>query len=66
MKLTDELKSQIDAMPYQQMLHRWRHAPVGDQMFQGESGDYFSKRMAEKRSEAGDAEHVRASKEIGW
>jgi hypothetical protein len=51
-------------MPYESMLARWRFAPVGDVMFQGESGEYFAKRMAELR--AAGADHVGASKRLGW
>jgi hypothetical protein len=48
------------------MLHRWRFAPVGDPMFQGEIGDYFAKVMKRKRAEVGDPAHTAASKSIGW
>lgn len=59
-------KAKIDAMTYQQLLEKWRFAPLGDPMFQGESGHYFEQRMKEKRSEVGDAGHIAASKAIGW
>lgn len=61
-----DLKQQIDSMTYEQLLHRWRFAPVGDLMLQGEIGEYFSKVMAEKRSALPDGAHVAASKQIGW
>ena len=65
--MTDELKKQIDDMNYVQLLSRWRFSPVGDPMFQGESGEYFAKRMAELRSQpGGDERHTAASKAIGW
>ncbi|MDR2172655.1 MAG: hypothetical protein LBE32_00345 [Burkholderiales bacterium] len=64
MKVTETLKQQIDAMSYEEMLSMWRFSPVGDAMFEGESGDYFAKVMREKR-DAG-ADHVGASKKIGW
>ncbi len=63
MKLTEDLKKEINEMSYESMLSQWRFAPVGAPMFQGESGDYFSKVMAEK---AKVADTVRASKDIGW
>lgn len=67
MKLTDEVKSEIDGMTYQRMLAKWRFAAIGHPMFQGESGDYFAKRMNELRAQpGGDSEHVRSSKAIGW
>ena len=59
-------KAEIDAMPYESMLRLWRNAPAGHPMFQGETGDYYSKRMAENRAEVGNAAHVAASKQIGW
>ncbi len=67
MKLTDKLKATIDSMSYEDMLRNWRFAPIGDALFQDESGDYFSKRMKELRSQPdADARHVAASKSIGW
>lgn len=66
MDLTDELKKQIDSMSYESMLNKWRFAPVGDSMFQGDSGDYFAKVMGEKREAVSDSERVRASKDAGW
>jgi len=64
--MTKEQKDWIDSASYKQLLYRWRFAPVGDPMFQGDTGDYYSKIMGEKREEVGNAEHVRASKTIGW
>lgn len=64
MNLTPENKASIDKMDYESLLYRWRNAPGGDPWFQGETGDYWSKRMKELR-EAG-ANHVQASKTIGW
>lgn len=67
MDLTDKLKAEIDAKSYQDLLRRWRFAPVGDLMFQGESGRYWSDRMKELRAEpGGNSVHVGASKTIGW
>lgn len=67
MDLTDDVKARIDSMTYVQLLGKWRCAPIGDPMFQGESGKYFEERMSKLRSEdGGDARHVAASKAIGW
>lgn len=67
MKLTPELKQKIDNMSYMQLLTKWRHAPIGDVMFSGESARYFTERMRELRSKpGGDEHHVQASKSIGW
>ena len=51
MDLTAELKAEIDAKSHYELLSRWRFAPAGDTMFQGESGEYWGKRMAEKKAE---------------
>lgn len=66
MILTEKLKAEIDNKNYEELLRRWRFAPVGDQMFQGESGEYWGKRMTELRGTLEDEEHVRVSKKIGW
>ena len=62
----DEMKAWIDAAGYEQLLSRWRFAPVGSPWFQGEIGDYYQKVMGEKRHAVGHAAHVSASKSIGW
>jgi len=59
-------KERIDGMDYESMLRLWRNAPVGEPLFQGETGDYFSKVMAEKRDALPEGAHVAASKKIGW
>lgn len=64
MELTPENKEHIDNMSYEGLLERIRFAPIGDPWFQGDTGDYWMKRMAKLR-EAG-ADHVGASKRIGW
>lgn len=62
----EEMKEWIDAASYEQLLSKWRNAPAGNPFFQGEIGQYYSRVMAEKRDEVGNAEHVRVSKSIGW
>ncbi len=64
MELTPENKAHIDSLSYETLLRRWRHAPAGDPWFQGETGDYWSERMGELRQQG--ADHVGASKRIGW
>ncbi len=64
MDLTPENKKIIDAKSYEQLLGRWRNAPIGDPWFQGETGKYWGERMAKLRNEG--ADHVGASKRIGW
>lgn len=63
---TEEMKRQIDNMSYTELLSSWRHAPVGSPYFQGEVGEHYTKVMARKKEEIGNAGHVAASKEIGW
>ena len=65
MKLTPELKAEIDTKDIEQLLSKWRFAPIGDPLMADESGKYWGERMAELRSQDNDA-YVRASKSIGW
>ena len=65
MTLTPENKAYIDGLSYEGLLGKWRHAPAGDAWFQGETGEYWGKRMAEVR-DSGTVDHVAASKKIGW
>lgn len=64
--MTDKQKKWIDDACYENLLYRWRFAPVGDPMFQGDTFEYYIKVMAEKKREVGNAGHVAASKTIGW
>jgi len=65
MTLTPELQAKIDAMTYMEMLKQWRFAPIGDEIMQGESGDYWAKRMFALR-DADPLAAVHASKMITW
>jgi hypothetical protein len=64
MDLTAENKAHIDNLSYEGLLRHWRFAPLGDPWFQGETAAYWSKRMSELRAQG--ADHVGASKKIGW
>ena len=66
MKLTEELKKKIDSWTYEQLLSKWRFAPIGDSLFQPDSGDYIAKRMRELRDSITPEEHTQTSKKIGW
>ena len=66
MDLTEKNKSYIDGLGLEQLLSRWRHAPVGDPWFQGETGKYWGKRMSELREAQGNDAWVSASKSVGW
>lgn len=59
---TESMKRWIDNASYEQLLNKWRFAPAGDPFFLGEIGEYYSARMSELRN----AQHVQASKSIGW
>lgn len=61
----EEMKQWIDDATLEQLLNKWRFAPVGEPMFQGDIGKYYAKVMTAKRS-ADPAGWVAASKRIGW
>ena len=63
--MTPEQKAWIDLATYEDLLRRWRFAAVGDSMFVGATGQYYSQIMAEKRGTTND-NGVAASKSIGW
>ncbi len=58
-------KQWIDAQDYGGLLRRWRFAPAGDLIFQGEAGEYYANAMREKRALTPD-NGVSASKQVGW
>ena len=62
--MTPEQKEWIDKASYETLLCKWRFAPAGDVIFQGEIGECYSKVMSEKRA-ADPAGAVAASKNIG-
>ena len=45
MTLTPEAKKRIDSLTYEELLHKWRFAPVGDATMQGETGEYWGQRI---------------------
>jgi len=62
--VTPEQKAWIDAATYRDLLQRHRFGLLGDPIFLDECGAYFYDVMRSKRGS--DAEHVAASKFIGW
>jgi hypothetical protein len=44
-ELTSELKARIDAMSQTEMARLWRFSPIGDPLFQGDTGAYFEARF---------------------
>lgn len=65
MDLTPELENYLLSKTLVELLRYWRFAPLGDSLLQGESGEYFSKRMF-SLAEADPASWVQASKAVGW
>ena len=63
--MTPEQKKWIDEASYEQLLRRWRFSDVGDEMFIGEAGEYFSMVFAQKRMND-PTKAVAASKTVGW
>lgn len=56
----------IDNASYYDLLKRWRFAPMGDNMFVGDVGNYYASIMAEKKRELSEEEQTQVSKSIGW
>ena len=46
--MTKEQKEAIDSMSQYGLCSKWRFAEVGDPLFQGDTGDYFAKKLKEK------------------
>ena len=65
MELTEENKAFIDGLSYESLLEQWRFAIAPNPWFQGETGDYWGKRMREMREKLAD-KGVGASKRLGW
>ena len=61
-----ETKDRIDGMSYGTMLDLWRFSASGHPLFQGETGEYFAKVMAEKRDALPLGEASNTSKRVGW
>jgi hypothetical protein len=59
--MTSEQKAKIDSMTQKELCSKWRFAPVGDLLLQGDTGDYFAKRLKEM---GGFTPEI--SKELGW
>lgn len=62
MKLTQENKKIIDSLNYEELLRRWRFAPIGDPWFSGETGNYWKERMSYLKRKLGNEIHVKSSK----
>jgi hypothetical protein len=60
------LKEWIDNASYEQLFYKWRFAPIGDPLFQGETGDYFTHQLTLKREPLTLEERVAISKRLSW
>lgn len=63
MKLTEDLKKEIDDWSPYTLLYRYRRDPVGSPMMTGESGDYIIQKFGELRNRA---DFPSLSKKVGW
>jgi hypothetical protein len=63
--MTDKQKKWIDDASYHALLSKWRNAPIGDSMFSGDVGKYYSKIMTQKKIAVGHDEAVATSKRVG-
>ena len=61
--MSNKDKESIDSATYAELLKKWRFAPSGDPMFQGDTGEYFSLVMHRKRI---CVDFIQISKDIGW
>ena len=59
--MTDTEKSIIDGMSQYGLCRMWRFAKFGEPLLQGDTGDYFAKRMKEKGGMT-----PTISKTLGW
>jgi len=60
--MLDAVKKRIDDMTQEEMARLWRFAPVGEPLFQGDTGDYFKKVFFEEKGGFTPA----ISKGLGW
>lgn len=59
--MTNDQKKLIDNMTQFQLCYKWRFAPVGDPLLQGDTGEYFAKVMKDKGGMTAEI-----SKDMGW
>ncbi len=64
--MKDSNKEWIDNANYKKLLHRWRFADSDDEMFLGDTGKYYTKRMSILKHKLSYDEQVAMSKRVGW
>ena len=65
MMTPEETREWAEAQTYETLLRRWRFAPAGDPIFQGDAGEVYSDIMFRKKA-ADPAGGLAASKRVGW
>jgi len=61
-----EMLKWIDSATYEELMYRWRFAPASDPFFQGEVGDYYKRKLLEKKRGIPQEKQVAISKKLGW
>ena len=64
--MDESTKKNIDESSYETLLRKWRFAPSGDPIFEGETGKYYAEVMFRKKRALPAGEAVTASKNVGW
>jgi hypothetical protein len=62
--MRSKLVEWIDNASYEELLTKYRFAPLGDPLFIGAMGEYFFEVMERKKPSP--EEHTLISKRIGW
>ncbi len=65
MILTKRYKAYIDSLSYRELLAHWRDISASDPWFQGQTGEYWKKRMSELKAIDPDGA-LRDSESIGF
>lgn len=63
---SDELLDWIDQASYEDLLRKWRFAPVADLLFVGAVGVHFVKVFEGKKKSLPSNVQVAISKKVGW
>jgi len=64
--MDEVMKNWIDNASYEELLRKWRFAPVGSPWFTGDIGNYYSEVMSKGKLLISNADAVKASKKLGW
>ena len=64
--MNDKQKQFIDNASYEDLLRKWRHAPLGDEYFVKGVWEYYTDVMQDKKRKLPRGEFVEISKRVGW